>query len=133
VNERKLEDAAEAALGKLGETALPLRELETLARALLLAETVEGVLERIVYAAHLLISHADVVSITLRRGEGDYHTPVHTDDVTLELDRLQYAFEEGPCLDAAHPDGPAYARSGNVKLADLAKLLAGHPEAADRL
>jgi ANTAR domain len=72
------------------------------------------VLTHVVHAAHLLIPHADVVSITLRRGEGDYYTPVWTDAQAKELDHLQYAFDEGPCLDAAEPDGPAYAHSGDL-------------------
>lgn len=115
MNERKLEHAREAAVGKLETADWPLRALESLVRALLDSETsVDGVLTRLVHAARFLIPGADVVSITLRRGEGDYYTPVRTDEMADELDRLQYAYDEGPCLDAADPDGPAYAHSDDL-------------------
>src|SRR5262249_47212296 len=90
------------------------RELGELTTALLAASTVDDVLQRIVAAARLLIPAADLVSITVRRGEGDYYTPVKTDPEAIELDRLQYASDRGPCMDAAHPDGPAYAHSGDL-------------------
>ena len=37
-----------------------------------------------------------------------------SDLVALELDRLQYDNNEGPCLEAARPDGPAIAISGTL-------------------
>lgn len=111
--EGDLEGATEEALGRAGVIPWPLQKLEELARVLLAADTVDGVLTRIVYAARVLIPNADVVSITLRRG-GDYYTRARTDDIAQELDRLQYAFDEGPCVDAADPEGPAYAHSGDL-------------------
>lgn len=107
-----------------------LRELGELARALLGAKTVDGVLRRVVVSARLLLPRADVVSITLRRNDGSYYTPAETDPEALELDRLQYAFDEGPCLDAADPDGPAYAHSGDLSTEtawpDFARGTAAH-------
>lgn len=114
MDERNLERATETALDKLETLPWPLRELEEIARALLGAGTVDGVLTRVVHAARFLIPHADVVSITLRRGEDAYHTQACTHEVAQELDRLQYAFDEGPCLEAADPAGPAYAQSGDL-------------------
>lgn len=114
MDERNLERATETALDKPETIPWPLDELEKIARALLGADTVDGVLTRVVHAARFLIPNADVVSITLRNGQDDYHTQARTDDVAQELDRLQYAFDEGPCLDAADPDGPAYAHSGDL-------------------
>lgn len=114
MNDPNLQAGVEHVCGKLESAGRPLRELDQIARVLLAAETVDGVLTHVVHAAHLLIPHADVVSITLRRGEGDYYTPAWTDEMALKLDQLQYAFDEGACLDAADPDGPAYAHSGDL-------------------
>jgi hypothetical protein len=125
VNDGDPEDLAKAVGSKIGskvgskvgskiDSAWPLPELGRLAQALLVADTVDGVLKRVVYAAHFLIPHADVVSITLRLGDRDYYTPVETDPVGVELDELQYAYDEGPCLDAANAAGPAYAHSGDL-------------------
>jgi hypothetical protein len=114
MDEQNVERATEDALDQAGVIPLPLQKLEELARVLLGADTVDGVLTRIVYAARVLIPNADVVSITLRRGEDDHYTHARTDDIAQELDRLQYAFDQGPCLDAADPEGPAYAHSGDL-------------------
>jgi ANTAR domain len=111
-----LKDAVKVATDKIEELAArPLEELGQLTHVLLnTGTTVDGVLQRVVFAARLIIPGADVVSVTLRRGEGDYYTPVETDAVALALDELQYKYDEGPCVDAADPDGPAYARSGDL-------------------
>lgn len=93
---------------------LPLRELGELTQALLGTTTVDSVLRRVIVAARYLIPAADLVSITLRQGDGDYFTPVQTDPEAGELDQLQYKTGEGPCLDAADPTGPAYAHSGDL-------------------
>jgi ANTAR domain len=111
-----LERAAKQAADKLEEVASrPLLELGELTHVLLTSSaTIDGVLKRVVYAARLIVPGADVVSVTLRRGDGDYYTPVETDEIALKLDKLQYEFGEGPCVDAADPDGPAYAQSGDL-------------------
>lgn len=81
---------------------------------LLNARSVADVLEAVVHAAHRLIPGADLVSITLRSADGNFHTPVETDPLATKLDQLQYETQEGPCLDAARPTGPAQARSDDV-------------------
>ncbi|MGH3374044.1 MAG: GAF and ANTAR domain-containing protein [Actinoallomurus sp.] len=111
-----LERAAKVAADKIEELAArPMDELGKLTTVLLNSSaTVDVVLQRVVFAARLIIPGADVVSVTLRRGEGDYYTPVETDAVALALDELQYKYDEGPCVDAADPGGPAYAHSGDL-------------------
>ncbi|GAA4398687.1 GAF and ANTAR domain-containing protein [Actinomadura verrucosospora] len=85
-----------------------------LTRSLLDAETVDGVLRRILLAARMLIPDADMASITLRERTGELRTPFHSDPSAVELDRLQYRLGEGPCVAAADPAGVAFARSGDL-------------------
>ena len=83
-------------------------------RALLAAENVADVLQRVVTTAREVIPAADMVSVTLRSEDGRYHTPVETDPVAEQLDKVQYRLGEGPCVDAARPDGPAYTFSDHM-------------------
>jgi hypothetical protein len=85
-----------------------------LTRSLLEAETVAGVLRRILLAAQILVPDADMASITLREPDGELRTPFQSDAVAIDLDRLQYQLGEGPCLAAADPAGPAFASSGDL-------------------
>jgi hypothetical protein len=85
-----------------------------LTRALLSAETVGGVLEQILTVTKRVIPGADLVSVTLRDPNGRFYTPLETDPVATRIDQLQYETGEGPCVDAARPDGPAMAFSGDV-------------------
>jgi hypothetical protein len=97
-----------------GAGAQPLRAFGELTEALLNATTIDGVLQRIIVAARYLVPGADMVSITLRQPNGQYYTPVNTEAEAVELDHVQYETGQGPCLDAADPDGPAYAHSGDL-------------------
>ncbi len=81
---------------------------------LLDATTVAEVLNQVVSIAHRVIPGADLVSVTLRSPDGDFHTPVETDPVASALDKVQYKTGEGPCIDAACATGPAYVRSTNL-------------------
>jgi len=85
-----------------------------LTRALVAAGSVAEVLRRVVAAAKEVIPAADMVSVTLRGPDGSFHTPVETDPVAVQLDELQYALGEGPCVDAADPEGPAYTLSDHM-------------------
>lgn len=67
---------------------------------------VGAVLERIVTAAQE-ITGADVVSVTLREGDG-FTTPVETDPVASKADAVQYDTGEGPCVEATTEDGLGY-------------------------
>jgi hypothetical protein len=111
--DRPIEDVAgsEAPAGSMLETLPALRELSG---ALLAAETVEGVLGRVVVAARHVIPGADLVSITVRREDGSLVTPTGTGAEAVDLDQAQYRTENGPCVDAADPAGPAYALSNDL-------------------
>ncbi|GAA4322708.1 GAF and ANTAR domain-containing protein [Actinomadura luteofluorescens] len=85
-----------------------------LTRSLLDAETVDGVLRRILLAARVLIPDADMASITLRERTGELGTPFYSDPEAVDLDRLQYRLGEGPCVTAADPAGAAFACSGDL-------------------
>ncbi|MGC7100860.1 ANTAR domain-containing protein [Amycolatopsis lurida] len=97
-------------MGDMAENA----DFAKLTRLLLDVETTGGVLERVVDAAHRVVPGAELVSITLRSPDGRFHTPIDTAPIAFELDQVQYDTGEGPCLDAARPDGPACARSADL-------------------
>ncbi len=98
-----------------GDTdASPLgRQFAQLTRLLLGADTVAEALEHVVRATFAVLPDADVVSVTLRSEDGRLHTPVETDPIGVELDRLQYLFGHGPCLEAAR-EGTAHKYSGDM-------------------
>jgi hypothetical protein len=54
-----------------------------------------------------------MVSVTLGDSNG-YCTPVETHALATELDELQYALDEGPCVSAAEPDGEPVVFSGDL-------------------
>jgi hypothetical protein len=84
-------------------------QLADLTRLLLGATSVSQALQHVVAAATVVVPHARLVSITLRDPRGRFFTPVETPDIAADLDNVQYRTGSGPCLDAARPDGPAYA------------------------
>jgi transcriptional regulator with GAF, ATPase, and Fis domain len=88
--------------------------LGELTRLLLTADTVKEVLRRVVVAARHAIPGADLVSITIRHDDGRLETPTVTGPEAVELDQAQYRSGKGPCVDAAEPDGPAYALSNDL-------------------
>jgi len=85
-----------------------------LTRVLLDAATVADVLQRILNTALDLVPGADLASITLRSPDGTYHTPILTDPIADELDQVQYATGEGPCVESARDPGPASALCGDL-------------------
>lgn len=111
--DRPIEDVA-GSEGPEGATPETLPALRELSGALLAAETVEGVLRRVVVAARQVIPGADLVSITIRREDGALETPTGTGAEAIELDQAQYRTGNGPCVDAADPAGPAYALSNDL-------------------
>jgi hypothetical protein len=102
-------DGAEtpALLGPLSQ------QLAQLAQTLLEANTVGEVLARVVAAARAVLTDADLVSITMRGPDGDYTTPVRTDELADRLDELQYEHGEGPCVQATRTPGPGGSPNGN--------------------
>lgn len=91
-----------------------LPALRELTKLLLAAETVEGVLRRVVATARYAIPGADLVSITIRHADGTLQTPTGTGPEAVDLDQAQYRTGKGPCVDAADPAGPAYALSNDL-------------------
>lgn len=79
-------------------------EFLALAAALMDADTVRGVLLRVVEAARAVVSGADLVSVTLRAA-GGFHTPVETDELATQLDGIQYRLDDGPCVYATRKAG----------------------------
>jgi GAF domain-containing protein len=90
------------------QLASEFRELTT---SLLASGTVAEALERVVFTARDIVTGADLISVTLRDQDGTFHTPVHTDPMATRLDELQYSYDEGACVTAADPNGPAIAAS----------------------
>lgn len=92
-----------------------VQQFAALTHSLLDATTVEDVLTQVVRAAADLFPAADFVSVTLRDPDGRFYTPVRTDAIADRLDELQYELSEGPCHDAAIPEGPAMSRSPDLR------------------
>jgi GAF domain-containing protein len=66
----------------------------------------------VVQRAKSTVPDADHVSLTLRARRGRFLTLASTDDRASELDALQYALAEGPCVAASR--GHDWYRSGEV-------------------
>jgi ANTAR domain-containing protein/GAF domain-containing protein len=90
------------------------RAFAEFSRRLLSSGTAADALSHVATAALEVLPEADLVSVTLRSRDGHLHTPVATEPLGTELDRLQDQFQEGPCFDAAHSPGPAYRYSGEL-------------------
>jgi GAF domain-containing protein len=91
-------DQAHAAVDDDRLTALSLSVSRT-ASVLFSAGSVTDTLARVVEVAITTIEGCDYAGLLLSNG-GAVTTPVHTDQVVLEVDALQYKAGQGPCLDA---------------------------------
>lgn len=100
-------DDLAASVGPLAE------QFVRLAEGLAGATTVHGVLSRVCAAALAAVPGADLVSVTLRADDG-FHTPVATDGLALELDRVQYRLDEGPCVEATRTPGMGITFSADL-------------------
>jgi len=63
-------------------------------------EQVSDYLERVVHAVRRHVSGCDEVGVTVLSA-GRPHTAAYTTVQTLEIDAVQYALDDGPCLDAS--------------------------------
>ena len=91
---------------RLPATAGPLAEqFAELAQALFSANTVGSVLETVVGATRHIVPGCELASVTLRRPDGGFTTPTYTDAVAERIDQIQYAADEGPCLEATRTEG----------------------------
>lgn len=102
----------------LADTGPLARQFAELTRALLTAGSVADVLARVVAAARRVLPAADLISVTLRDENGEFHTPVETGPAGSEIDQAQYRSGAGPCVESARPDGPALAYSADLRADD---------------
>jgi anti-anti-sigma regulatory factor len=100
--------------GGSGDIEVLAQQFTELTRALVETTTVGGVLQQVVAAALVMVPGADLASVSLADGKGGYTTPAQTDELAGSLDQLQYSTGQGPCVEAARPDGPAYAASTDL-------------------
>jgi GAF domain-containing protein len=63
-------------------------------------DDLDATLDSITAAARRLLTGIDHASISVALRNGEVETQAATDDLVRELDALQYACGEGPCLDA---------------------------------
>lgn len=79
-----------------------------IARTLFAESTLQGTLQRIVDFAQGAVEKCDAASISLLT-KGTITTPVSSDAIALDIDRYQYEYNEGPCLDAVTAEPMLYA------------------------
>ena len=63
-------------------------------------DMIDGVLRLVVHLARATVGGADGVSVSLRR-RGHLVTVASSDQTILDMDAIQYATDEGPCVDAS--------------------------------
>ncbi len=101
------DDVPDAVIGPLA------REFVRLAAHLSGAETVHGVLQRVVWAALRVVPGADLASVTMRAADG-LHTPVQTEGLASRLDAEQYRLDEGPCVASTLASGLGVSFSADL-------------------
>ncbi len=79
-----------------------------IARTLFSAPTVLATLQQIVDFAFATVEGSDVACISLRTADSVF-TPAYSAPLAFEIDQLQYAAREGPCLDAISKEPTVYA------------------------
>jgi len=77
-----------------------LRQFAQAARDLQGEGDTQHTLDRGVSIATELIPFCDYAGVSVVHAEGRIDTPARTSELVVEVDRLQYAVGEGPCLDA---------------------------------
>ena len=82
--------------------------LSEVALTLFAPGTVDGVLRRIVDQAAATVEGCDLADLLLVK-DGQVTTAAYSDPLVTELDALQVAFGEGPCLDVASTGVTIYA------------------------
>jgi GAF domain-containing protein len=92
--------------GRLEDVGQTLRELQ---QSIEEEEPLEAVLDRLAQTARRTIPDATVAGITVV-AEDETRTTVATDDIIVEIDRVQYAAGDGPCLEAARSRLPVRVR-----------------------
>jgi hypothetical protein len=75
-------------------------QFSEIARTLQAETSLDATLQAVVESAVSNIDGADYAGITLVTGGGVVSTPASTDDLVVEIDRIQYETKQGPCLSA---------------------------------
>lgn len=96
-----------------------------IARTLFSAPTVLATLQQIADFAFATVEGSDVACISLKAADKVF-TPAYSAPLALEIDQLQYAAHEGPCLDAISKHPTVYAED----LADDQRWPVFGPQAA---
>jgi GAF domain-containing protein len=78
------------------------------AQAVLSADTEQAILQRVVDTAVATIEGCDLAGITVF-GEHGVTTSSHSHPTVIEIDAVQHASAEGPCLDAVSSSAAVYA------------------------
>jgi hypothetical protein len=84
------------------------QNLAEVARALFEPGTVAGTLQLTVDLAVATVEGCDAAGVFVLR-DGEVFTAASSDPLVVELDKLQFASDEGPCLDAVADGGTSYA------------------------
>ena len=96
-----------------------------IARTLFSAPTVLATLQQIVDFAFATVEGCDAACISLQTKDNVF-TPAYSAPIAFEIDQLQYAAHEGPCLDAISKEPTTYAED----LADDQRWPVFGPQAA---
>jgi ANTAR domain/GAF domain len=75
-------------------------EFSDLARLLSDGESLPDMLDRLVKVAAQAVIGTEHCAITLVQGQSLPHTVAASDELPIQVDKLQYQLQEGPCLDA---------------------------------
>jgi hypothetical protein len=78
-----------------------------LSRALFDGSDANALLEHLVGRATTIVEGCDFASVSMRGPSGRLSTPAASDPLVVELDEVQYATGEGPCVEAVTTTAPA--------------------------
>jgi hypothetical protein len=75
----------------------------------------DGVLAMLTHRAVEVVELAEHAGVTRSRRSGGFETVAPTSPVACQVDAIQYALGDGPCLDAASRQGSALYCTGNLE------------------
>lgn len=110
------------------EMGLLAEQFTELAQTLFDADTVASVLGHVIHAAREITPGCELASVTMRDPQGGFTTPAYTDELADRIDQIQYAADEGPCLEATRANGLGLAWCADLE-ADTDQWPTFSPEA----
>ncbi len=84
-------------------------EFRALAERLAQTQDTQAALRRLVELAPEVLDGCDWAGLTQHSRREGFVTPAASSPTTLDVDRVQYALREGPCVDAVRADGLYYS------------------------